>query len=302
MDFVSRVGDMNGDGKDEFAVSIGDGAATMAANSADGVLDAHVTYVIEGRDDSWPSGTWDPRWGVELGTVDQDGVPIPLQAASAGDIDGDGFTDLLAMGTESLHLFYGGPDALDQPLTIDRSDAEILIGSDGQSVTIIGDVDGDGLDDFSLQQDNALSIVYGSPTRLTGRVQLKPDMQFLDKGPYFALFLADTNGDGLRDLIFTGNDEKRHIDSGFPPPQGSQRLYVAPGTGMRLTGEVEADKLFEPVGYPAPVALTSGEFYAGLAGDFDGDGSADLTLSSWNPMEPTETFVYLLPGSMQAPD
>jgi hypothetical protein len=283
----SRLGDLNGDGKDDFSVSI-----DLVRDP--GMLNA-VDYIIAGRDTGWPTGVFDPSMAVaQLGyapLAEHPEVTLPMSITRTGDLDGDGNIDLLAMGASSVRVFYGEAGGFRGVLTPEQASAELLGTVDFPLP--IGDVDGDGADDLVVQTPGQLGIVYGSPTRLSGRLDLTPDVTFSVKGPFLSHFLDDNNGDGLPDLVFQGFSTANPND---------MILYVVYGTGTRLTGE-QGDKaqVFQPRGYIGPDALDTGGFYSTSGGDFDGDGSTDLILGTPS-RDGTSNVTWLLPGAMLEPE
>jgi len=128
-------------------------------------------------------------------------------------------------------------------------------------------------------------------------VLLQGELTSADRGPYFAVSAGDVNGDGHRDLLFHAYDEERRVVS-WDAVSGTDGLYVKYGTAERLGVET----LFQPVGYPAPEALHLGGYAALPVGDVDGDGSTDLMFSAGGGDDPRKNPVYLLPGSVPAPD
>jgi hypothetical protein len=174
------------------------------------------------------------------------------------------------------------------------------------STFVLGDLDGDGADELAASTNNELRIVYGTSARYAGRVELQPDLTFVSQGPYWSVTLADLNGDGLQDLQVEANDEVRPIPENWDPiPATSLRHYTVLGTGTRLTGQQPPlDKVFQPIGYTLPAALTGNNtgFGGTPLGDVDADGSTDLLAGVSNADDPSDGRLYLLPGSMRAPE
>ncbi|HEV7558598.1 MAG TPA: FG-GAP repeat protein, partial [Kofleriaceae bacterium] len=99
-----------------------------------------------------------------------------------------------------------------------------------------------------------------------------------------ALATGDADGDGIRDLVMT--------DPGVRDRAGA--VYVMPGTGSRLAGEVDlAPTTTAFIGHEVRVTCfdggdgcTSGEFVGAVfdAGDLTGDGLLDalVTAPTWD--------------------
>ena len=164
---VGCAGDMNGDGHpDVFAIAL--------SNDAGGI-DAGAIYV-------WFGG---PGFDTTADlTVLGSGSNARLShAAGAGDINADGFSDLIVSERSRTQIIFGGPvpDAL-ADLTLARSFA---------TVAGAGDVNGDGRDDFIL----------GDPGDDTGGV---------DAGRV-SVFYGGTAVDTVEDLYFVGDRPGRFL-------------------------------------------------------------------------------------------
>ena len=156
---VASLGDINGDGVDDFAIG-------SPLESAGGQLSAGVTRVVFGRDDGFP-----PE--VDLGDLDgTNGFKIEGalefgasgRSIAAGDINGDGLTDL-AIGAPyaagelgQVYILYGDdtpPPPVIRLSDVDGTNGFVITGGGGRdrtgfSLEFIGDVDGDGLDDLMM--------------------------------------------------------------------------------------------------------------------------------------------------------
>jgi hypothetical protein len=141
----------------------------------------------------------------------------------AGDVDGDGYSDLLtcagsftmsAARSRSVHLFFGSGDGLDEDdrLLLDRT--EWSTGPD-VGCSPLGDIDADGLADVLVadyDDDGVVYVRYGDgSTGMTSGVGEYYDHQDLVPA-------GDVDGDGLQDVVMaTGAHdyyvEDRHIVS-----------------------------------------------------------------------------------------
>src|SRR5262245_19574276 len=136
---VGSAGDMNGDGHPDVFAS--------APYNDVGALNAGAIYVWFGGPafDSTPELTL-------LGS----GVNERLfNAANAGDVNADGFSDLIGAGTNQVRVWFGGasPNAI----------PDLTIGRAYGSVAGAGDVNGDGVDDFVVGAPlaNRVSFYFG---------------------------------------------------------------------------------------------------------------------------------------------
>ena len=153
------------------------------------------------------------------------------QIASAGDIDGDGFDDLILsnkhISPSTCFLIYGNDQNNFHTSTIGRGLYTVDDGTYGMSsssgyreITALGDIDNDGCDDLALfefadDERSVLSfstILYGQYERLDryvdldtlsiatdARYKILPDIQELKN-------IGDLNGDSFADFLVIKND------------------------------------------------------------------------------------------------
>lgn len=204
-------------------------------------------------------------------------TPYGFASAGAGDVDGDGFADLIVgssndgAGSTVVLLNYGGayiePGGVEIPLYVGESSGYIVPSGAtserfGRSLSSAGDVDGDGLADVIIGAPGASrAYVYrGEPSR---PVTATPIVLEGPPGSRFGTSVAcagDVNGDGLSDVVV-----------GAPL---ADRAYVY--LGDEATGLVAT-----PIELSAPgaVAADLGWSVAG-AGDVDGDGFGDVVVGA----------------------
>lgn len=229
---VSSGGDINGDGFDDVLVKF------IYYNDA--FRDPGASYVVFGK-----ASGWDPS--VDLRALDgEDGFRLDaLQAddyagrniAGAGDINGDGFDDVIVsnglnpyaeeLGSSSFVVFgkaAGWDPAIDLS-TLDGTDGFRLDPYNGREekalwVAGAGDINGDGLDDLllgdwradpnDLTDAGASYVVYGKTTgwddsidltALDGTDGFRIDGELAyDHSGYHVAAAGDVNGDGFADL------------------------------------------------------------------------------------------------------
>ncbi len=139
---VGSAGDINGDGHPDVFAS--------APNNNDAALGAGAIAVWFGGPafDATPDLTL-------LGSGTNEHL---MNAANAGDINGDGFSDLMGAGRSQVRLWFGGSSPNSVPdLSLARSYA---------SVAGAGDLNGDGVDDFVVGAPNdagggRVSVYFG---------------------------------------------------------------------------------------------------------------------------------------------
>jgi hypothetical protein len=214
--------------------------------------------------------------------VGPDGGFFANTLADAGDVNGDGYADIIIgafnylNGTGRAYLYLGGTSGISptqQPI--------VLLGPDGvgaffgSSVGAAGDVNGDGYADVIVGASSA----GGGPPLATGRAHLylggpsgpssvnSIDLNAPDgQGSFFGSVASagDVNGDGYADVIVGA--------AGALNSTGRAYLYLGSAFG------VSTNQL--PLTLTGPdVGGTFGVAVAG-AGDVNGDGYADVVIRS----------------------
>ncbi len=342
---VSSAGDVDGDGLDDLL--IGDAnAAGGTGNSGEAYLltaaDLAGADAADGNADGWISLT---NVAAQAGSYRFTGTLAGENAgaavASAGDVDGDGQDDLLIGAPDgslglgvSINLREGVVHlmAADDLAAADAADGSIdgvidlanvaaqpgsysFSGEDlnyeaGASITSLGDIDGDGLDDFAIGSphvdDSATrggaTYVIGSSDlaaadaadgTVDGQVSLasiaaqNASYKFLgttsaENSGVAIANVGDQDGDGLNDLL---------IGTVVSNPGVSTAAYLvstadfaaADAADGAVDGVVDMALVAQqPNSYqfnaPAPGQLIG--FSVSSAGDIDGDGQQDLLIGS----------------------
>ncbi|HEV8320446.1 MAG TPA: VCBS repeat-containing protein [Myxococcota bacterium] len=205
---VAPAGDVNGDGYDDIVVGAG--------SNDTGGTDAGRAYVYLGG----PGGTFDPAPDGAL-SGETAGDQFGLSVASAGDVNGDGYDDLVvgarfndAGGTDAgrAYVYLGGPGGTFEPSADSTLTGEAAGDAFGSSVAPAGDVNGDGYDDLAVgaylndvaAADAGRAYVYlGNASATFGPV---PSGTLTGEvaGDRFGFSVApagDVNGDGYDDLV-----------------------------------------------------------------------------------------------------
>jgi hypothetical protein len=241
------------------------------------------------------------RWAAQS---DQAGAILGYSVASAGDVNGDGFDDVIVgarsysngQGDEGRALvYYGSADgpsvAPDWTAESDQTDAEF-----GTSVASAGDVNGDGFDDVIVGADaydngqfnEGRAYVYlGSGAGLS----VTPDWtaESDQVGVYFGYSVAsagDVNGDGYGDVIvgapYYGNGQTT---------EGRAFVYHGSSAGLSVTPDWTAESNQDYALFGNSVAS---------AGDVNGDGYGDVIVGAvgYDNGQEDEGRAYAYQGSV----
>jgi hypothetical protein len=298
--------DFDNDGAEDLAVG-------SAFEGAGGVAEAGTVHVLYG------TGTGLTGTGSQLFNQASAGIASDPEAGdwfgwslSTGDYDGDGFTDLaIGVRNESVgtvpgagvvHVLYGSASGLQatgsQLISQDTFGlADSAEAGDAFGVGLAsGDFDGDGADDLAVGSDTDVvggqasaglaHVLYGSVADggLTGvgstllsqsgaavPSEPEPGDQFS-----FSLAAADFDGDGCDDLAVGVPGESAGNIAGA----GAVNVFDGTADGVTTAGSVIFTQDSPGVGSDAERADA---FSAALgAGDFDGDGFADLAVGASN--------------------
>ncbi len=281
---VSGIGDVNGDGFGDVAVG-----APLASRGESG----------EGRIFVWHGGPGGLPPGNAAGAAwmaegDQAGARLGAALSGAGDVDGDGFSDLLAgapgldpgamPGAGALFLWPGSGAGLVAPGGVAGAPwwapGEEAGGGLGMAIAAAGDVNGDGYADVAAGAPlasaggaagrGAVFVWHGGPgglpalaTPSTADTILTGSLAGEGLGGAVA-GAGDVNGDGMGDLLVGAA-------GAGGAGQGQAALHLGSGTGL----------------LPAPAWTASGS-QAGAAlggsvagaGDVNGDGFGDLLVGA----------------------
>lgn len=329
---VSAAGDVNGDGLDD--VIIGASSDSLARGAAYVVFGKTNTDMIHLDEIAAGDG------GYVIQSADSAGVSTDqfgFSVAGIGDFNGDGLDDVLIgaplatgddIGTGAAYIVFGKADGeaidLSSP---DSSGAAIFIQGDqinafaGRSVSVAGDVNGDGMTDLIIGASNssnaifdegAAYVVFGREDASTihmsdvragiGGFAIKGQVP-MDGTGYWVSGGGDVNGDGFDDMVVA----VPYSDTNGGDSGGAIVVFGANFTGAvnqvgdananRITGTSADEVLFGAQGNDTLTGGGGNDRLSGGAGadrfvvtdvtgvttliDFDGDAGDKLDLSDF---------------------
>jgi Ca2+-binding RTX toxin-like protein len=301
---VSSAGDINGDGFDDILIGAwGNDAGGSGAGSA---------YVIFGHASGFSNidlATLSATDGFEIiGDTDLDSTGISV--SSAGDLNGDGYDDMIigAAGNDgggsaagAAYVIFGKASGFG---TIDltslaAADGFKIVGENdvdiaGQSVSSAGDVNGDGFDDLIIgsryndaggSNAGAAYIIFGKETGFANidlaSLAIEDGFKIIgdaasDETGISVSSAGDVNGDGFDDVIIGAF---RAFGGGTYGSAGMAYVIFGKASGfatvdLTTLGTSEGFRLIGPTSYDwAGFSVSS-------AGDINGDGFDEVIVSA----------------------
>jgi hypothetical protein len=267
---VSAAGDVNGDGFSDVIVG-----ADLYDN---GQTDEGRAFVYHGS----ASGlSLIAGWTAER---DQAGARFGISVSNAGDVNGDGYSDVIVgaeryangQTREGMAFVYHGSSSglsLAANWTAEGGQISAFFGS---SVSTAGDVNGDGYSDVivgasgysdALTVGGKVFVYHGSASGLSAAAN--QTMTVNQSGAFFGSSVSDAgdvNGDGYSDAIVGAS----YFDNG-QTDEGRAFVYHGSASGLSATASwtAESDQAFARLGQSVSTA-----------GDVNGDGYSDVIVGA----------------------
>ena len=310
---IIAAGDVNGDGLADFLV--GDNAANACGEFQGPAPDEEMhsgAYLVYGSATRL-TGTTSM---LDAGALLVDARLCTFSGgklARLGDLDGDGYAEFFAslgqgFDSPAVHLVRGGPTRLAGAVAFSSLSRTLFTGADicpERSTAALGDLDGDGADDFALYQcphllfqtlpgPDSFHVFYGRTSGFPAQVDISEASAVLTTrvepwGTTSFLASGDVNGDGILDLV-TGDPGLNREDGG---------VSVIAGRTTRLSGSITLESttyvgrsFAKPCDVDNRCVLHERIGYLTAIGDFTGDGHVDVLAGA-----PTDMYGLSTPGT-----
>lgn len=280
-DAVSIVGDINGDGFDDFLVG--------ARTGANGQGEAYLIFGAGAAQDIDLSAL-DASAGITISGAAA-GDNLGVSVSSAGDVNGDGIVDLIVGARNAdgggnnageAYVIFGGTSLTDIDVSnLSPQDGFTIEGGSngdraGQSVSAAGDINGDGIADLLIASPfaDSATVIFG-----------REDISDIDLGNFSELqgfvidgptrigesvgLAGDVNNDGFDDLIL-----------GAPRGTANGSAYVVFGGNTLSDIDVRTADTTRSIEIMGEAQFDQAGTSVSGAGDVNGDGIDDFIVGA----------------------
>ncbi len=285
---VASAGDVNADGYSDVIVG--------ARNYSNGESSEGAAFVYHGSANGIITS---PANMLESNQI---GAQMGISVACAGDVNDDGFSDIIIGAhwydngefDEGTAFIYHGSVSGISTIAAATVESNQVIGNMAYSVASAGDVNGDGYSDVVVsthqysngQTSEGAAIVYNGSASgiiITPAAIIESNQAYAFMGRYVAS-AGDVNGDGYSDIIIGANE--------YDNPQINEgKVFVYHGSASGIiaapAASVESDQAYATMG-----AVST-------AGDLNGDGYSDVIVGAdrYDNGELDEGRIYIYYGS-----
>ncbi len=277
---VRAAGDVNGDGYSDVIIG--------APQAAIGQSVEGLVYVYLGSINGIPATP------SQILQIDVAGAQFGYSVGLAGDVNGDGFADVIIgaptwkdLSTQNnegaAFIFHGSASGLSStPNTVLQSNVTNTYM--GSSVAGLGDMNGDGFSDilaggwiatFGQTQEGAVYVHLGS----AAGISIAP-IHRLERNQAAAQFgrslagAGDVNGDGYNDAIIGAY--RYDLTGPGGTEDGAVFMYYGGPNGFGIGTNPSPAQTFNTIGYSSHTGWS-----VSTAGDVNGDGYSDVVIGDW---------------------
>jgi len=323
---VAGVGDFNDDGISD--VAVGAGLATYRPDESTILSNSGGSFVILGSASATDVNisAQPPATGVFPTFGAANNVQIGHPVEGIGDINGDGFDDYLAANgplqtDRKTYVIFGDDSTGGLPQSITTADLDgtngFVVQSSsalanfeqlGHAATGLGDINGDGIDDFAISAPvrdgtsnpgvgpGRVHVIYGTTSGFSATLDVQDldgsngftfiGEQALDFAGFSVASAGDVNGDGIQDIIIGAHQKVNPNEAGTGGGIGS--AYVIFGKDENFSeafdlSSISASTGLEIITVPENEFGFSSEGFArevSGAGDINNDGFDDIMIAS----------------------